>query len=144
MAAAGDPQDAGRNWSVTAMRLPIVQLALVVVALPVTHQALAQSQTELNRQSYEDYQKADKRLNATYTALMAKISDAGKARLREAQVSWLRFRDQECIFEAMGTEGGSVHPLIVNECLGRLTLARVKDLERQLNCQEGDLSCARQ
>jgi uncharacterized protein YecT (DUF1311 family) len=126
------------------MRLSIVRLALAVVVSAAAHQAFGQSQMELNRQSYDDYQKADKRLNATYTALMAKISAAGKARLRDAQVSWLRFRDQECAFEAMGTEGGSVHSLIVNECLTGLTLARVKDLEHQLNCKEGDLSCVRQ
>lgn len=126
------------------MRLSIVGLALVVVAFAAAHQAFGQSQMELNQQSYDDYQKADKRLNATYTALMAKISTAGKARLRDAQISWLRFRDQECAFEAMGTEGGSIHPLIVNNCMAGLTLARVKELEHQLNCQEGDLSCARQ
>jgi uncharacterized protein YecT (DUF1311 family) len=126
------------------MRLSMVRLALVVAAVSASHQALGQSQMELNQKSYEDHQKADKQLNATYTALMAKISAAGKARLREAQISWLRFRDQECAFEAMGTEGGSVHSLIVNECLLGLTLARIKDLEHQLNCQEGDLSCVRQ
>jgi uncharacterized protein YecT (DUF1311 family) len=126
------------------MRLPIIYLALPAILLCQTHQALGQSQLELNQQSYGEFQKADKQLNATYTALTAKISAAGKARLREAQISWLRFRDQECAFEAMGTEGGSIHPMIVNACLARLTLARVKDLEHQLNCQEGDLSCARQ
>ena len=122
----------------------IVHLALSLVAFSTAGQALGQSQMELNQQSYNDYQKADKQLNATYTALMAKISAAGKARLREAQISWLRFRDQECAFETMGTEDGSIHPLILNNCLTGLTLARVKELERQLNCQEGDLSCVRQ
>jgi uncharacterized protein YecT (DUF1311 family) len=128
----------------TPLRASIARLAFVIVAFAAAHPAFGQTQMELNQQSSDDYQKADKRLNATYTALMAKISAAGKARLREAQISWLRFRDQECAFEAMGTEGGSIHPLIVNSCMARLTLARVKDLEQQLNCQEGDLSCARQ
>jgi uncharacterized protein YecT (DUF1311 family) len=125
------------------MRLRTV-IALAAVILLPTQQGVAQTQTELNQQSYAEYQKADAQLNAVYKGLMAKISDAGKARLREAQISWLRFRDQECAFEAMGTEGGSIHPLIVNSCLGRLTLARIKDLDNQLNCQEGDLSCVRQ
>jgi hypothetical protein len=34
--------------------------------------------------------------------------------------------------------------LIISPCLARLILARVNDLEHQLNCQEGDLSCVRQ
>jgi uncharacterized protein YecT (DUF1311 family) len=126
-----------------AVRRHIV-VALAAALLWPVQQSLGQTQVELNQQSNAEFQKADKQLNETYTALMAKISAAGKTRLREAQITWLRFRDQECAFEAMGTEGGSVHPLIVNACLARLTLARVKDLDNQLNCQEGDLSCVRQ
>ena len=104
----------------------------------------AQSQMELYRQSAEDFQSADRQLNAVYTKMVARISPAGKASLQAAQLTWIRFRDQECEFEAMATIGGSIHPLIVNACLARLTIQRTKDLEHQLNCQEGDLSCARQ
>jgi uncharacterized protein YecT (DUF1311 family) len=143
LAAAESERDIGGR-AMMPRRPPIIRLAPVIVVLSSAQQAIGQSQMELNQKSYEEFQEADKKLNATYTALMAKISAAGKARLREAQISWLHFRDQECAFEAMGTEGGSVHSLIVNECLGRLTLARVEDLEHQLNCQEGDLSCVRQ
>ena len=32
--------------------------------------------------------------------------------------------------------------MIVAICLTRLTDQRIKDLDRLLNCQEGDLSCA--
>jgi uncharacterized protein YecT (DUF1311 family) len=83
-------------------------------------------------------------LNAVYNKLRAKISDAGKKNLQVAQQSWLRFRDQECEFETMRTVGGSIHSMIVAICLTRLTDQRVKDLEAQLNCQEGNLSCGGQ
>ena len=106
--------------------------------------AAAQSQMELNAQAAADLRKSDQQLNAVYNKLRAKISDAGKKGLQTAQQSWLRFHDQECEFETMGTVGGSIHSMIVAICLTRLTDQRVKDLEAQLNCQEGDLSCGGQ
>ncbi len=113
---------------------------MVVAAGP----AVAQSQMELNAQAANDLRKSDQQLNAVYNKLRAKISDTGKAKLQTAQQSWLRFRDQECEFETMGTVGGSIHSMIVAICLTRLTDQRIKDLEAQLNCKEGDLSCGGQ
>ncbi|GEP55139.1 lysozyme inhibitor LprI family protein [Reyranella soli] len=106
--------------------------------------AVAQSQMELNAQAGNDLRKSDQQLNTVYNKLRAKISDAGKAKLQTAQQSWLRFRDQECEFETMGTVGGTIHSMIVAICLTRLTDQRIKDLEAQLNCKEGDLSCGGQ
>jgi uncharacterized protein YecT (DUF1311 family) len=114
-----------------------VGLAIVTLALP----ALAQSQMELNQQAGQEFGKADKHLNEVYRALMAKLPADHSAKLREAQVSWLRFRDQECAFETMGTVGGSIHGMVETYCRARLTQERVGQLEKQLNCQEGDLSC---
>ena len=123
------------------MRLIVV---LVAAAALAAGSAAAQSQMELNQQAAADLRKSDERLNVVYRALQAKVSDAGKAKLQTAQQSWLRFRDQECEFETMGTVGGSIHSMIVAGCLTRLTDQRVKDLEAQLNCKEGDLSCGGQ
>lgn len=104
--------------------------------------AVGQSQMELNAQAAGDLRRSDAQLNAVYNKLRAKISDAGKAKLQTAQQSWLRFRDQECEFETSGTVGGSIHGMMAAICQTRLTDQRVKDLERLLNCREGDLSCA--
>ena len=121
----------------------VLTVACVLTALTVGSVA-AQSQMELNAQAAADLRKSDQQLNAVYNRLRAKISDAGKKSLQTAQQSWLRFRDQECEFETMGTVGGSIHSMIVAICLTRLTDQRIKDLETQLNCQEGDLSCGGQ
>ncbi|HEY2613639.1 MAG TPA: lysozyme inhibitor LprI family protein [Reyranella sp.] len=123
------------------MRLAVVASAVIAIAIG---SAAAQSQMELNAQAGADLRKSDEQLNAVYNKLRAKISDAGKKNLQVAQQSWLRFRDQECEFETMGTVGGSIHSMIVAICLTRLTDQRVKDLEAQLNCQEGNLSCGGQ
>jgi uncharacterized protein YecT (DUF1311 family) len=103
---------------------------------------VGQSQMEMNAQAGADLRKSDQQPNAAYNKLRAKISNAGKKSLQTAQQSWLRFRDQECEFETSGTVGGSIHGMMVAICQTRLTDQRVKDLERLLNCQEGDLSCA--
>ena len=104
--------------------------------------AVAQSQMEMNAQAGSALQKSDAQLNAVYNKLRARISDAGKQKLLAAQQLWLRFRDQECEFETSGTLGGSIHSMMVAVCLTRLTDQRTKDLDRLLDCQEGDLSCA--
>jgi uncharacterized protein YecT (DUF1311 family) len=122
------------------MRLAVACAAATL--LVAAGSVVGQSQMEMNAQAGADLRKSDQQLNAVYNKLRAKISDAGKKSLQTAQQSWLRFRDQECEFETSGTVGGSIHGMMVAICQTRLTDQRVKDLERLLNCQEGDLSCA--
>lgn len=106
--------------------------------------AFAQSQMEMNEQAGNDFTRADQKLNEIYQKLMAKISSAGQARLRDAERAWIEFRDQECAFETFGTVNGSVHPMVLFNCKSRLTNQRIKDLDGQLNCEEGDVSCGGQ
>lgn len=87
-------------------------------------------------------QSADTRLNSAYREVLAKV---GKGDVRtlivDAQRRWLAFRDAQCALEGYGTNGGSIHPTVMHNCIERLTSARVKDFEYLLTCQEGDLSC---
>jgi uncharacterized protein YecT (DUF1311 family) len=99
---------------------------------------------ELNQQAGVALQDADRKLNAVYTKLRTRLSPESRARLQAAEEAWIRFRDRECAFIGAPTAGGSIHGMIVAQCQARLTLVRVKDLEAQLNCQEGDLSCVRE
>ena len=119
-------------------------VALALAACISSVPATAQSQMELNEQASQAFGKADGALNKVYGQLLAKVSPVGKEALKQAQRSWLTFRDQECDFETMGTLGGSIHGMMVVECRARLTLARVKDLQAQVSCSEGDLSCGGQ
>ncbi len=120
---------------------PLAALLVAVVAMPAP--CFAQSQMELNQQAGAALQDADRQLNAAYTKLRARLSPESRARLQSAEEAWIRFRDQECAFIGSPTIGGSIHGMIVAQCQTRLTFVRVKDLEAQLNCQEGDLSCVR-
>lgn len=124
------------------MRIRSGAVALALLAVPLALPAFGQSQMELNEQAGKDRREADKQLNAVYTRLRAKLSPDSKARLQKAQVTWLRFLDEECAFETDGTLGGSIHGMMVALCETRLTRQRIHDLEAQLNCAEGDMSCA--
>jgi uncharacterized protein YecT (DUF1311 family) len=116
---------------------------LVLIALPCT--ALrAQTQPEMTAAEADKFKQADKELNAAYGRLLAKISPAGQSALREAQRTWLRFRDQECEFETLGTKDGTVHPMVLLMCKTGLTEMRTAELVAQIECKEGDLSCGGQ
>ena len=61
--------------------------------------------------------------------------------LQDAERVWREFRDRECAFETADTEAGTIHPMEVMICLEAMTRQRIRDLQRQLDCEEGDLTC---
>lgn len=122
----------------------VALLASVVAVQALPLPVHAQTQMDLNQQAGTALQDADRQLNAAYTKLRTRLGPESRARLQAAEEAWIRFRDRECAFIGGPTAGGSIHGMIVAQCQARLTLVRVKDLEAQLNCQEGDLSCVRE
>ncbi|MFO1101937.1 MAG: lysozyme inhibitor LprI family protein [Methylocystis sp.] len=102
------------------------------------------SQTDLNLCEGDNFKQADAKLNAVYGKLMKKISTDGQSKLREAQNSWIAYRDAQCAFETLGTIDGSIHSMVVAQCLADLTEQQTKRLEHQFNCEEGDVSCGGQ
>lgn len=88
-----------------------------------------------------------KALNAELNKLYKEISnrlkddaDTLKA-LRNAQRAWISFRDAECDFAAINTQGGSIHSMLITTCRNELTQARIKNFNTYLSCEEGDMSC---
>ena len=105
--------------------------------------ASAQSQTAMNASAAQDLQRADRALTSQYTTTMGRLSPASRTLLRNAQRSWISFRDQQCRVEASGVQGGSAYPMVHSGCLARLTNERTQQLRTLAQCQEGDLSCPR-
>lgn len=124
-------------------RFVYLTVIFCVTGAPVFAQNCAdpQTQTDMNICSYQAFQKADAALNAVYKELMGKISPSGQASLHKAEKSWIAYRDDQCAFETLGTVGGSINPLAVNQCDTALTVAQTKRLTAQLHCEEGDVSC---
>ena len=101
----------------------------------------ATTQLELNTCSAQQYQAADKKLNQTYQAAVKRAEAPQRELLKKAQQAWIALRDADCAFIGSGTEGGSVQPMIVTQCLAEKTVEREAFLASLMQCEEGDLSC---
>jgi uncharacterized protein YecT (DUF1311 family) len=100
------------------------------------------SQQMMNICAGADYDAADAKLNKTYRDLVGRNDDKANKLLQTAQRAWIAFRDAECDYSTSDSEGGSIYPMEVSECLTRLTNDRIKQLTAGTNCEEGDVSCA--
>ncbi|TIN30035.1 MAG: lysozyme inhibitor LprI family protein [Mesorhizobium sp.] len=100
------------------------------------------SQQMMNICADEDYQAADARLNTAYQDLISSDDADDKRLLQVAQRAWITFRDAECAHSTAASEGGSIHPMEVSQCLTRLTNDRIEQLAAAANCEEGDVSCS--
>ena len=121
-------------------------LAIIFAAVPAWSQECNPSdetQTGMNICAAAAYKAEDEKLNATYGEIMKRLSDDAEGRklLQSAQRAWIAFRDAECAFSTGDTSDGSIHPMMVAQCLAGLTETRTKQLGAYLECAEGDLSC---
>nr|WP_318382095.1 lysozyme inhibitor LprI family protein [uncultured Enterobacter sp.] len=103
--------------------------------------ANASTQSDLNACAWSQYQAADQKLNATYQSAVKRAEAPQRELLKKAQLAWITLRDADCAFISSGTEGGSVQPMIDNQCLHDKTVEREAYLASLLQCEEGDLSC---
>lgn len=87
-----------------------------------------QTQTELNICSGVDYQRADKQLNQVYNQVRDQLSANRRQQLIVAQRAWISFRDADCKFARSEVEGGTMAPLIFNNCLQDMTKKRTLEL----------------
>ena len=62
-----------------------------------------------------EYAQQDRRLNANYKALMAKLSSERKKQLQEAQRLWLKYVEANCNFY-YAPDGGTAARMMANEC----------------------------
>lgn len=92
----------------------------------------ALTQHEMNQCALTEYRLADAALNKIYQQVVATTSGGERAKLRAAQLAWIKFRDAECEYESAGNEGGSIYPLVFNGCLRRQTEDRTAQLKEIL------------
>ncbi|WP_293898948.1 lysozyme inhibitor LprI family protein [Phenylobacterium sp.] len=84
--------------------------------------AFAQTQADMNAHATASAKAANWQLNTAYARLRA------TPELRQAERSWLNFRDSQCRYEASVYEGGSIQPMTYALCLDRVTKARTAEL----------------
>ena len=128
------------------MRKAIFLLSALLLALPA-HAAdkvdckNAQTQMDMDFCAGRDFTAADAQLNALYKKLVALLDAHERVSLVKAQRAWLAWRDAECDYRTISSEGGSIRPMLIGECDTELTANRIKDIKDQLKCSAGDLSC---
>ena len=88
---------------------PALLLLLATTAVQAEQDCTAPvTQTDMNICAFQDYQRADAKLNAAYKKRVASLEKAQLERLRTAQRAWIAFRDAQCRYEAGVYEGGSM------------------------------------
>ncbi|WP_019500404.1 lysozyme inhibitor LprI family protein [Pseudanabaena sp. PCC 6802] len=82
-----------------------------------------------------EYDTADRKLNEAYRQLTAKVSPEERSLLTEAQLGWIKLRDNTCEFEVYRSRGGTGFSGFLNACKTRITNQRRVELERYLTKQ---------
>lgn len=98
-----------------------------------------QSQSAMTICAERSWRAADAELNEAYKIAMAKLRKhdsqlpdnlkGGADALRDAQRSWIPYRDKACEAYGFQARGGTMEPMLVYGCLARLTRERVADLK---------------
>jgi uncharacterized protein YecT (DUF1311 family) len=91
-----------------------------------------QSQLGMNVCAAKDYERDDARLNKTYKELVAKLEKDRREKLKEIQITWIKYRDLQCDFDSATYEGGTMYSLVRSSCLSQMTKQREKDLKAML------------
>ncbi|WP_106794869.1 lysozyme inhibitor LprI family protein [Aquimarina sp. Aq78] len=106
----------------------------------------SQTQSEMNKDANNEYQKADTELNEVYQNILTeyKSDTIFIDRLKKTQRIWISYRDAELEmkFPAKNkqTEYGSVYPMCVSYFLKELTEERIEKLKIWLiGIEEGDV-----
>lgn len=99
----------------------------------------AMTQFDMNVCSQQDYEKADKELNAQWAKTKKVMADwdaeldaenkGAIEALVGAQRAWIQYRDNQCDAVGYSVWGGSMYPMIVSSCLADLTRKRTEELK---------------
>lgn len=140
-------QDIPENLMRTFLLITLISFGLGATALTPNSYAAdcanAIDQSTLNACAEKDYKKSDAELNKLYKDIRIRLSDQPDTvkKLVSAQRAWIAFRDAECDFATLNTQGGSAYGMLVSMCRDGLTQARIKEFKTYLSCEEGDMSC---
>lgn len=89
----------------------------------------AKTQIEMNECYNQQAKKADAELNVVYRKLMSALDQNSQAKLKAAEIAWIKYRDANCAFVAGVNEGGSVYLTAVSVCTADMTHKRINELK---------------
>lgn len=92
-----------------------------------------------------DAQTTNAKVTQAYELLMKRLGASPAAeKLSQSQKAWLDYQSSYCDFMAAANEGGSIVRLIRAQCSAAIAKPRLRELEYQVDCQEGYFGCFRQ
>lgn len=121
-----------------------------LVVIPLTPAAMAGDSpcwlwattfAEMTQCAADQASKAADRLAESVAAYRDRLAGERLRLFDSSQVSWERFRDDACRFQASGVETGSAHDMVVARCLRDLSEWRYQEVVTLSSCEEGDVSC---
>ncbi|MDQ3206253.1 MAG: lysozyme inhibitor LprI family protein [Pseudomonadota bacterium] len=92
----------------------------------------AASQTDMNTQAIDQFQREDARLAAVVARLRSHLDGSNLDAFEEAHRAWLGFRQHYARFISQSYGDGSIRPLIHAVTLESVTLAWIAELRTQL------------
>ena len=78
-----------------------------------------------------EFEKSDAKLNQVYSQVFSDLSTSHRNALKKAQRAWIKYRDLACHSYGLLAEGGTMQPMLVNNCLTQVTNQRIKLLNEQ-------------
>lgn len=88
--------------------------------------------TQINECADRRFQRVDAAMNAQWAITVASVREIGADALkllRNAQHSWIRYRDEHCLAEGRIAENGAHPELVMADCKAELTAMRIKQLK---------------
>lgn len=99
------------------------------------------TQTDINICASSEVGNKREHLDNLYRQLEKTQSPEGLQALRESKKRWEDFSSAQCKFNALSSEGGTIHSLAFAGCLDILLDNQIKVVQWNIDCQEGDFSC---
>jgi uncharacterized protein YecT (DUF1311 family) len=95
--------------------------------------------------SQRDSAETNAKVARAYELLMKRLGSSPAAdKLSHSQKAWLEYQSTYCSFIASANEGGSIVRLTGAQCYADIAKSRLRELEYQVNCQEGYVGCFRE
>jgi len=93
----------------------------------------AMTQAEMNIVARDAYRSAERKLDAILEQIKEFLSPEECALLEKANQAWRTYQKSHADFSASQYEGGSIQPLIYASTMEAVTVARIVELEAELN-----------
>jgi uncharacterized protein YecT (DUF1311 family) len=108
--------------------LPASALSIVAAVALAQQGTVGPSPGQQFAAALKEYNEADHNLNRAYQRLAAALEPDPRAKLKAAELAWLRYRDAEGAFRASEFKGAKLEPTARLGYLEHLTRGRTKEL----------------